>query len=202
MVSFVLVNADYDLEFNSQLPLDHRKVATPRPEEARRVFETGQPVLSGPFKSAYRDLLIVTLGVPLYQDGRIAYVLRAVLSCASLSEFLVAQAFPPGWLAGILDAEGVVIARSQAADQFVGHSSVPELLAEVKGPRQVVFEAVGQEGIATQGMVRRLPGRGGSVAGGGGSGSPVPPLVPSTSRKMKRLHALTSAFGVLRIPNP
>jgi PAS domain S-box-containing protein len=166
LVSIVLVNPDYDLEFNSQLPLDHRKVATPRPEEARRVFETGQPVLSGPFKSAYRDLLIVTLGVPLYQDGRIAYVLRAVLSCASLSEFLVAQAFPPGWLAGILDAEGVVIARSQAADQFVGHSSVPELVAEVKNPRQVVFEAVSQEGITTQGMIRRLPGRDWSVAVG------------------------------------
>ena len=166
LVSIVLVNPDYDLEFNSQLPLDHRKVATPRPEEARRVFETGQPVLSGPFQSAYRDLLIVTLGVPLYQDGRIAYVLRAVLSCASLSEFLVAQAFPPGWLAGILDAEGVVIARSQAADQFVGHSSVPELVAEVKNPRQVVFEAVSQEGIATQGMIRRLPGRDWSVAVG------------------------------------
>lgn len=112
---------------------------TGAPALVRRVAETGTCASSGVFRTAL-DRIVVVLLCPVPGTDR---VLSGVLPIQHLAG-VVARQTPAGWLATLVDADGRVIARSDAAD--TGAALAPALLARI--------------GDATAGWAGAAPGRG------------------------------------------
>ncbi len=98
----------------------------------RSVFQTGRPHVSTAFRVPVSPTPVVAVSVPLHVDGELRYVLRGILRTETFDRLLASRSVPEGWVLGIADSEGVLIARSRNADQFVGKPVAPVFLASMR----------------------------------------------------------------------
>ena len=119
----------------------------PDPDSARRVFTGGQAVISDLQFSELFQRPVVGVEVPVVLEGRTAYALRVGLLARQLDGLFKAQGLPPDWVAGVLDSTGTIVARTHAADQFVGHKASAQLLRAMNAFTAGTTEAVTRDGI-------------------------------------------------------
>ena len=117
------------------------------PEQLRRVFDTGQPVVSGVFSGGVTGSPKITVDVPVLSHGKVVYVLSLGLLPQQLGNILRSQRLPPDWVAGVLDPTGILAARTHDSEQFVGQKGAPELVRRMLAVPEGALEIVTQEGI-------------------------------------------------------
>lgn len=101
---------------------------TADPTTAQRVIETGRPQISDLFKGSISGLPVFNVEVPIFDaNQQVQYVLIMSFQAAHMSDLLEQFHLSPGWIAGITDRNGIVLARSERPDDFVG-SALPEAL--------------------------------------------------------------------------
>ena len=129
-----------------------------------RVVETGQPQISDLIIGAVLARPILTVGVPVFRDGKVAYVLAMGLGPEILSALLNEQNLPPDWSAGIFDRNGLIVAHNRGLDRFIGQPAMPTLRAQIsKGP-EGWFPSITKEGIPVYSAFRRSSISGWTVA--------------------------------------
>jgi len=98
---------DVSRPFGSTLPpvRDRQSVAD--------AVATMQPVI-GPVSAAGGSEPGVPVRVPVIRDGKVAYVLTAVVRPDSFEELITRQRLPDGWISGIVDRDGRFVARVPA----------------------------------------------------------------------------------------
>ena len=129
-----------------------------------RVFETGTPVISGLFQGRVTRSYIVGVGVPVRRDGEVRYALTAGLSPDRLSQMLTQQKLPQGWIAGILDGSGTIVARTVEAERLIGQKGSPELVRRMREVQEDAFESRTLEGIPVLTVMSRSSVSGWAVA--------------------------------------
>ncbi|UCV27025.1 sensor histidine kinase [Ferribacterium limneticum] len=122
----------------------------------RKVFETGKPVLSAPFKSPISDRTVVALGVPVIRDGEVAYCLRAVISTTVLNALLQPSQLPDGWIASLIGADGILVARSHSPERYVGQAGPPLLIEAMEKKTAGVWDGISKEGVPTRTILRPI----------------------------------------------
>jgi signal transduction histidine kinase len=148
--AITLVDADLRLVFGTVTPFSSVQPMAVKPEAARRVFETGQPLLSGPFLPPYKDIKprwIIAVGVPIVRDGKVTHVLRGIVPCDNLRDLLTNLKFPEGWLATITDHEGSLIARTRAHEDTVGKPVNPPMAEAIRSHRHEAFRLTSRDGV-------------------------------------------------------
>lgn len=151
-----LTNANADLLFLSLRPLGE-KFPAGAPESVRAVFATGKPQLSGPFKSPISDAMVVTLSVPIVQNGRVIYALRAVLLTSTLNQMLHKAALPDQWIATLADAKGLIVARSHVPEIHVGKSvSADHRKAIDRMDYDTIWTGTFRDGVQTHTVLRPI----------------------------------------------
>ncbi|MCW2241861.1 sensor histidine kinase [Azospirillum canadense] len=84
------------------------------------VLAADRPQVSNLLRSSLIDSPVAAVGVPVQaKDGK-RFVLIAVVTVSKWEKFLQNQELASSWVAGIIDRTGIVIARTRAAEQFVG----------------------------------------------------------------------------------
>jgi len=156
--AFTLIGPDGRMLFHTMVPYGAPTYPTNRPEAARKVFETQRPVVSGPFLGPVSGRMVVVVGVPVFQGGKVAYCLRMVLRSDSLNALLAAQALPPEWIAAVVDADGVLVARTRAPEQFVGQQAAGAVLAALRDGRRGIFDGSTKEGTESKLSLVDVPG--------------------------------------------
>ena len=129
-----------------------------------RVVATGQPQISDLIIGAVLRRPILVVGVPVFRDGQVVYVLAMGLGPEILSSLLGQQGLPPDWTAGIFDRKGIVVARNRELDRFLGKPVSPTLLQAMRGTVESWFPSVTSEGIPVYATIRRSPATGWTVA--------------------------------------
>ena len=129
-----------------------------------RVVATGQPQISDLIMGAVLRRPILVVGVPVFRDGQVAYVLAMGLGPEVLSSLLKEQNLSPDWTAGIFDRKGVILARNRELDRFLGKPVSPTLLDAMRGAVESWFPSVTSEGIPVYSTFRRSPITGWTVA--------------------------------------
>jgi diguanylate cyclase (GGDEF)-like protein/PAS domain S-box-containing protein len=109
------------LLFLTAAPLGHTGLPVNAPDRVEAALRTQSPNVSGPFPSPVSPIQVVALTVPMVREGEALYALRGVLAVESLNSLVSAERLPKGWIAGIADATGTVVARSHDAARYVGH---------------------------------------------------------------------------------
>jgi len=188
-------------ESGRQLVNTFRRFGEPLPasgnsRELQRVFQTGAPVVTDLFTGALVQQHFVAVGVPVRRDGRIRYSLNGEVDPRKLSSLLRDQRLPPGWIGGVLDSQGTIVARS-SAEHLVGQKGSPELVQRAKEVREDVFESRTLEGIPVLTVFSRSPVSNWTVA----IGIPQRQLTAQLWSSMARLFiagfiALITALGL------
>ena len=86
----------------------------------REVFATGRPAVGDLLTARMSGRPVAPVYVPVSRDGKVVYVLGAVVEAARISRVLGAQTFPDGGYASLVDGQGKLMARSADHERFVG----------------------------------------------------------------------------------
>lgn len=110
------------------------------------------------------DTRLFAVSVPIVVDGRIAYVLVGYLPAQRLHKLFTEAGLPDAWAAGIVDRKGVILARSQRSETYVGQVAQEPMVSAAKGEATFgLFDAVSRDGIEVKNAFRRMPAIGWTV---------------------------------------
>jgi signal transduction histidine kinase len=96
--------------------------------------------------------------------GRPAYELSVVMKTEALQGLFTRQGLPPSWYSGILDADGVMLARNKDAARWVGLVAPADTVARLRGPPVAVYESRARDGTKTLAGLNRSSQTGWTVA--------------------------------------
>src|SRR5215470_395308 len=134
-------------------------------EMHERVVAMGKPQVSDLVMGTVLHRPIVAVGVPVFRDGKVAFVLVMGLGSEILSKLLRQPDLSPDWVVAIFDRKGIIVARNRELDRFLGKPAAPIIGQAIAGP--VVdnwIPNVTSEGIHVYSTFRRSTLSGWTVA--------------------------------------
>ncbi len=119
----------------------------PQIDEAtlQKVVDDGQPAVSGIVRSP-RGGYETQIAVPVIHDGKVAYVLVAVIDQAAWLKFMSQFPVGPGALITLIDPNGLIIARTLHNHQWMGKPASPVVLEKSRVTLEGAYRARGLEG--------------------------------------------------------
>jgi signal transduction histidine kinase/ActR/RegA family two-component response regulator len=150
-----------------------------------RVITTGKPQISDLIMGAVLLRPVLVVGVPVFREGRVAYVLAMVIGPETLGPLLQEQYLPRDWIAEIFDRKGLIVARNRELDRFLGKPVGPVLRKAMAGGVESWFADATSDGVAVYSTFRRSPITGWTVA----------ISLPREFVDVPLRHALLEAFG-------
>lgn len=107
---------------------------------------------------------VVALGVPIVRDGKVAYCLQGLVGSGVLNSLLQSGNLPEGWIAAIVAANGLLVARSRTPELFVGQKASARVIAALDQRRLDIFDGYTREDIPTRTALRAVGDWGWHVA--------------------------------------
>jgi len=123
-----------------------------------RVIKTHQPVIG--------DLRIgrnikqpgFPVHVPVVRNGEVLYVLSALITSKAFADVLNrGTKISDEWVRGVVDADGVVAARSRDPERFVGQKGTADFLERYAKNNEGVYRDVALDGTKVYGAFSRAP---------------------------------------------
>ena len=152
-------------EYGAALP------KTGDPQTAQRVIDTKQRQVSNLFRGSISGRPVFNVEVPILDAaGEVRHVLIMSFPAAHIADLLRKQQLEAPWITGITDNNGIILARSERHDDFVG-KPLPRELLEQSRTAAGVFRATNVAGDPIlRATVRSEPLRLAGIR----DGSPVP----------------------------
>ena len=113
-------------------------------ESVRKVFQRGDAVTSGLYAPGPGQAPVVSADVPVWREGKVAYVLSAEFRPRRIADLLGAQQLPPGWVAEVFDNHGLMVARNLDQTRQQGGRMNAALLAAVGASPEGAVTLAGQ----------------------------------------------------------
>jgi two-component sensor histidine kinase len=174
---------------NTAVPAD-----TPLPKYVRRdallrVFEKGDPQISGLLFGPVLRRNIVVVDVPVRRYGKVIYDLAASLPLSIFTDIIMRQRPEPDWRIAVFDREGTIIAHSRYNEQFVGRLAAPSLYDELMSRSEGGLDTTTFDRVVVLTGFTHAPFSGWSAAVG----------IPKSSLTVElwRSVAVLAAFGVV-----
>lgn len=90
--------------------------------------------------------VLIPIDVPVWVEGRVAYVLTAGVYAEHVNALLASQVFPDGWIAVIYDRQGTIAGRKLNPEHYIGKQVAPQVLDWLSGPAERLGEGRTLEG--------------------------------------------------------
>uniref|UniRef100_UPI00293D9692 PAS domain-containing protein n=1 Tax=Janthinobacterium sp. TaxID=1871054 RepID=UPI00293D9692 len=161
---FVLSDASGRQFVNTTLAPGQPFPRYPSGARLQAVFARGQSVRSNLFIGSVSKAALLALDVPVRIDGKVAYSLTVALRPERLGKLLTEQHLPAHQLVCLMDANGVVVARSVAPDQHVGQPAAAALRAHIAALGEGVVAIDAPDGTPVYASFSLAPASGWSVA--------------------------------------
>ncbi|TWA87363.1 PAS domain S-box-containing protein [Azospirillum brasilense] len=113
----------------------------------QRVMDTGRPQVTGLFIGGVSQMPLLAIVAPVIRDGQIRYLLSLNIPQDRIQAIVSPERIPAGWRAGVIDQDGVVIARSHQTEQFVGKRLPDSLWTGMQRVPDGFHSAVNLEGV-------------------------------------------------------
>ncbi len=131
----------------------------PRPDDVaslQAVLRTGSPAV-GDLVSAPGIDPAFQVRVPVMRSDRaVRYVLSATVRAEAVAEIQRAESRPVSeWTRGVVDGQGLVVARTRDPERSVGRPSTPTFSASIHAMPEGVFRSVTLEGVPSYVAFRR-----------------------------------------------
>jgi PAS domain S-box-containing protein len=155
----VLVDRSYRQIVNTYAPDGAALPVTTNPEAYREAFETGQAGVGDLVTGTVSRAMRFTIRVPVVVGGEARYVLAYAPPDGTVIEVLRRLPLPPGWLAAVIDANGLRMARSEGHERAYGTPATPSFGARLT-ERSGVVQSVDIDGRASITAYRRMEASG------------------------------------------
>ncbi len=167
----------------------------PLSAKLRRVFDTGEPVISDFFAAPDIGQSAITLEVPVFANGKVIYSLAMGIFVDRLGDILRRQNLPPDWITAIYDSNGTIAARTHKPEQYVGGKGSASFLRTSAEVSEGVTEVNSLEGVPVLSAFNRSLRSGWAI----GIGIPKTALTENLWRSMGFNAAITLALLALSI---
>jgi hypothetical protein len=137
--SIVLLDTKAQQLINTNRPFGEPLPRAINTEMLDRAVATAKPQISDLIIGAVLRRPVLTVGVPVFRDGEVAYVLLMVLGPEILSVLLREQNLSPDWTAAIFDRKGIIVARNRELERFLGQPASPALREKIAGAAENWF---------------------------------------------------------------
>ncbi|TFW05173.1 hybrid sensor histidine kinase/response regulator [Oxalobacteraceae bacterium OM1] len=158
--TIVLQTTDGRQVLNTRVPF-----GTPLPQQRSsniealmRVHGMDRTLISDVFYAPIARRYDFVIQVPVRRDGELRYFLTMGSHALTLNRLWQAQRFPAGWRGTIVDRNGVVVARTDEAERFVGKPLRDYSRNILRANAEGQYESVTLEGIPVTAFFSRVPG--------------------------------------------
>jgi signal transduction histidine kinase/CheY-like chemotaxis protein len=141
-----LVGATGDQLLNLQRPLGAVLPGLGDRDAFRRALSTRRPAVSGLVRATLTGQYATEVAVPVVSADGVAYVLCASIDLPVWLRFLSRYPVAPDATMTLLDADGIVIARTLNNDRWVGRRPPSSLYDRSRSSAEGAYRAVGLEG--------------------------------------------------------
>ena len=118
--NFALSSADGLLLLDTHYAYGAAPPATPNQESVDIVLRRGDARISSLYRPGPGQAFVFSADVPVWREGKVAYVLSTQVRPKRVADLLGAQQLPPGWVAEVFDGRGLVVARNIDGAAYVG----------------------------------------------------------------------------------
>src|SRR5580704_3594439 len=125
--------------------------AAPLIEAEEELMRSGKPVVSNVFFGPRVNRHVVTVMVPVFRDSDLKFILVAAVPLTRFAEILESLDIRSGQIVGVVDRNGIFVARSERSDAFAGTRAVNPAPPDT----QSVIKGVSREGIASHYFYRQ-----------------------------------------------
>ena len=154
-----LVDSAGNVVFHTSTPFGTPLFRAHEMASVEAAMKFGRVSVSGAFTAPISPKAVVAVSVPLRQGSQLRYVLRAIVLRESIDRLMAEAALPDGWIAGVTDSRGTLLARSAKPDEFVGKPAAPSFFEAIRRGDGRPFQGTTLEGVRTTLVV--LPVHGG-----------------------------------------
>lgn len=119
------------------------------PDQFKRVVQTGRPAISNFYHDPVSKRPLLSIDVPVVEDGQLVYVLSIEVMPDYFSRMLLDQNLPTGWITAVLDANNTVIARNLNPEKALGQQATPDLQAQLRLKPEGTMASHSLEGTPT-----------------------------------------------------
>jgi PAS domain S-box-containing protein len=128
--------------FGSPLP------ASGNPEMIEQVRQSKQAAIANLSRGPVTGAPGIVVHVPVLKDGKIKYFLNAILYPAPLTDLILQQKLPSGWLATIIDRNQVIVARTREFEKFFGKPASSIFASQAKQYQEATWRGTSLDGSA------------------------------------------------------
>lgn len=145
--SYVLVDARRMQILNTAHDYARPAVPASAPQGALdRVFSDRTLMQTDLFNTRATNRYLVAIGVPVIVNNEVRYSLQAGISPEAIGRLLRRQALGEGWVAALLDSQGIIAGRTREESRFIGHPAVPSLRRAIENRAENTLESTTKEG--------------------------------------------------------
>ncbi|HJV34566.1 ATP-binding protein [Geomonas sp.] len=151
---------------DSALPFGTPLPRTSTPETVRAVFESGKPAVSNLILHVVTKRPLVSIDVPVLRGGRVVYDLSMTLNSQRMAAWLPVHNLPHKWYCSVLDRKGIMAARTEQPERYLGKRVTPALFAAITSAAEGTTELTNMAGVRVLSAFSRSPISGWTVAMG------------------------------------
>jgi PAS domain S-box-containing protein len=155
--SIMLVAPDGEILLNLRAPPGARHGKTANMGLVEEVLRTGKPLVSNAYEASLDRQIRIASFVPVMIDNQPAYVVVATWSLSDLAQRLEGSeiGIPPGWLATVIDGNGVRVWGNLNSDLF-GETVSPDFAQAAQQPLETRRPGVTSGGVGVVTFTHRL----------------------------------------------
>ncbi len=144
----LLFRPDATQLINLRMPYGGTLPPTIEVDTVRRAVATGKPAIGDVSHGPLGDAdFALPIRLPVRRDGRVVYVLSAIIKLDRFAEIMAAQRYPDGWAIGLVDTAGVFIERIPAKPR--GQRASTDFWAAIQRAKEGWFRGRTLEGTDT-----------------------------------------------------
>jgi signal transduction histidine kinase len=149
-LNVILTTPEGRQRMNAAAPPGVELIPKPQqPDTLETVLRTRAPVIGNVVAEGGRFIRRpgIPVRVPIVRDGRLVYVLSALVTPEAFQRLIEHQHLPAGWVSGLVDGAGKFVAR--VPPQPVGNPATRQYLEHLRAEREGWYRGTTVEGIDT-----------------------------------------------------
>lgn len=147
-LAVILLSPDGRQIFNTFRPFGTSLPLANEPESVRRVVATHQPAVGYLALSRLKKTWAFPVRVPVIHNGKLQYVLTAVITSEALTNVIKTQTTVDGeWTRTVIDGRGLVVARTRNSERFVGKPGTASFLNQISQATENIYQEINLEGV-------------------------------------------------------
>src|SRR5918996_651860 len=140
---------------NLRLPFGSPLPPTGNPEIIEQVRQSKEAAIANLSRGPVTGAPGIVVHLPVLKDGQLKYFLNAILYPGPVTDLILQQKLPSGWIATIIDRNQIIVARTRDSERFFGKPASATFASQAKQNQEATWRGTTLEGAAVVAALHR-----------------------------------------------